>query len=148
MWISKAYAQTADSADQLKALADQPVPGGSPIWDIGLIVVMVALFYILLILPQQRRFKAHNAMLSELKKGDRVVTSGGLIGKIEKIIDETEVLVDLGGGVQVTALRSMIQAKTELKPKGAANDAEKKQADAPKKAKAKTAKKKTAKKDA
>ena len=61
-------------------------------------------------------------MLSDLKKGDRVVTGGGLVGKIDKLIDDKEVLVDLGGGLKVTALRSMIQGKTDIKPKAVAND--------------------------
>ena len=56
-------------------------------------------------------------MLSDLKKGDRVITGGGLVGRIEKVIDDKEVLVDLGGGIKVTALRSTIQSKAELNTK-------------------------------
>lgn len=124
MWISKAYAQAAENSDQVADLMNQPAAGASPIWDIGLVVLMVVLFYVLLILPQQRRFKAHNEMLSQLKKGDRVVTSGGLIGKVEKIVDEQEVIVDLGNSMKVTVVRSMIQAKSEPESKKAANDAD------------------------
>ena len=85
-------------------------------------------------------------MLSDLKKGDRVVTGGGLVGKIEKIIDDKEVLIDLGGSVKVTALRSTLQGKTELKP--AANDSKAKDADKPIEKKKPAVKKKTDKKDA
>ncbi|MCK5375322.1 MAG: preprotein translocase subunit YajC [Alphaproteobacteria bacterium] len=91
-------------------------------WNFGLVAVLVGLFYILLILPQQRRFKEHSNMLSGLKKGDRVVTGGGLVGKIDKEIDEKEVVVDLGNDMKVTVLRAMLQGRTELKPNKGAND--------------------------
>jgi len=78
--------------------------------------VMVIMFYVLLIRPQQKRFKEHADMLGALKKGDKVVTAGGLVGVIEKIDDkDDEVIVDLGSGMKVTALRHTIQAKAEKK---------------------------------
>ncbi len=118
MLISKAYAQIADTSSEIVDLASSaPSPMEAFIMNMGLVIVLVGLFYVLLIMPQQRRFKEHSNMLAELKKGDRVVTGGGLIGKIDKIIDDDEIVIDLGGGVKVTALRSMIQGKTELKPK-------------------------------
>ena len=117
MLISKAYAQMADTSSELADLANAPSSMDAFMMNMGLVVVLVGLFYILLIMPQQRRFKEHSNMLSDLKKGDRVVTGGGLVGKIDKVIDDKEVLIDLGNGTKVTALRSMIQGKTELKPK-------------------------------
>lgn len=123
MLISQAYAAALESSDALDNLANAPTPAEALMWNLGLVVVLVALFYFLLIMPQQRRFKQHSDMLSDLKKGDRIVTGGGLVGKIEKIIDDKEVVIELGDGIKVTALRSMIQGKTELKPKTAANDA-------------------------
>ncbi len=123
MLISQAYAATIDSSDALSDLANAPTPAEALMWNMGLVIVLVALFYFLLIMPQQRRFKQHSDMLSDLKKGDRVVTGGGLVGKIEKVLDDKEVVIDLGNDIKVTALRSMIQGKTELKPKAAANDA-------------------------
>lgn len=120
MWISKAYAATTDAANdlQLEALAAAPSATEAFLWNIGLVFVLVFLFYILLIMPQQKRFKEHSAMLNKLQKGDRVVTGGGLIGKIDHIVNEHDVVIDLGNGVKVTALRSTIQGKTEapLKP--------------------------------
>ncbi|MBI1301063.1 MAG: preprotein translocase subunit YajC [Alphaproteobacteria bacterium] len=91
--------------------------------QMGLLLILVVLFYVLLIMPQQRRLKEHSDMLSKLKKGDRVVTGGGLIGKVDRIVDDKEVVIDLGEGLKVTALRSMIQGKTDLK--SAANDSKK-----------------------
>ncbi len=143
MLISKAYAQMADASDEIIDLANAPSPMDAFMMNMGLVIVLVGLFYLLLIMPQQRRFKEHSNMLSDLKKGDRVVTGGGLVGRIDKVIDDKEVLVDLGNGVKVTALRSMIQGKTELKPKAVSKD-EKESKDKPK---AKKAPKKSTKKD-
>ncbi len=121
MFISKAYAAAAENVDALADIAGAPTPAEALMWNLGLVVVLVALFYVLLIMPQQKRFKEHSDMLNDLKKGDRVITSGGLIGKIDKVIDDKEVIIDLGNNIKVTALRSMIQGKTELKPKDVAN---------------------------
>lgn len=91
-----------------------PATGDTVMMNMLLIAVMVGLFYVLLIMPQQKRFKEHRTMLDSLKKGDRVITAGGLIGKVDKInTDEGEVVVDLGNGVKVTALRSTIQTKMD-----------------------------------
>ncbi|MGH1376449.1 MAG: preprotein translocase subunit YajC [Alphaproteobacteria bacterium] len=145
MLISQAYAAAADTAEL--DLAGAPTPGEALFMNLGLVVLLVVLFYVLLIMPQQRRFKEHSSMLSELKKGDRIVTSGGLVGKIEKIVDDSEVIIDLGNSVKVTALRSMIQGKTQLKPKAAANDSKTdKKADKKTDSKAKKDAKKTEKK--
>jgi preprotein translocase subunit YajC len=89
-----------------------------------MVLVLVVMFYVLLIMPQQRRMKDHGTMLKGLKKGDSIVTAGGLVGVIDKADDGSdEVVVDLGSGVKVTALRSTIQAKNDprLKPLPAAN---------------------------
>lgn len=109
MFISKAYAAAEEAA---ATLAATPSAGEAFAWNMGLILVLVVMFYVLLIMPQQKRFKEHSQMLQGLKKGDKVVTGGGLIGKIEKIEDgNEEVVVDLGNNVKVTALRSTIQSK-------------------------------------
>lgn len=128
MLISKAFAAIEDSSGELVDLANAPTATEAIIGNVGLVVVLVVLFYVLLIMPQQRRFKEHSSMLSDLKKGDRVITGGGLIGKIEKVIDDKEVLIDLGD-VKVTALRSMIQGRSEANTKTKkANDDSKKAA--------------------
>jgi preprotein translocase subunit YajC len=116
MLISQAYAATSEGATELQiaALNDAPSAMEAFMWNMGLVLMLVLLFYVLLIAPQQRRFKDHSKMLSQLKKGDRVVTSGGLIGKIDQIIDDNEAVVDLGHGTKVTVLRSMIQGKAEI----------------------------------
>ncbi len=132
MLISKAYAQMSDASSEIVDLANAPSPMDAFIMNMGLVIVLVGLFYLLLIMPQQRRFKEHSNMLSDLKKGDRVITGGGLVGKIDKVIDDKEVLIDLGNSVKVTALRSMIQSKTELKPKAVSKDEKDSKKDEPK----------------
>lgn len=121
MLISKAYAAAIDTATQATAMTpDAPTPMEAFIWNMGLILLLVVMFYVLLIMPQQRRFKEHTSMLSQLKKGDKIVTGGGFVGTIDKIVDDHEVLVDLGNGVKVTALRSSLQGqKVALKSKPA-----------------------------
>ncbi len=153
MLISKAHAAMADVSDEMLDLAGAPTPMESFIWNIGMVIVLVGLFYVLLIMPQQRRFKEHSDMLSDLKKGDKVITGGGLVGKIDKVIDDKEVLLDLGNGTKVTALRSMIQSKTVSKAKLVTNDSKGDKPKSKAKAKSKAEDKKdetskTAKKDA
>jgi len=112
MLISKAYAQGVGIAEGV-AQADVEAPSATAAfaWNIGLVLLLVTLFYVLLIAPQQRRFKEHGKMLSELKKGDKVVTGGGLVGVIDKMVGDDEVVVDLGNGTKVTALLSTLQGK-------------------------------------
>ncbi|MCU0662211.1 MAG: preprotein translocase subunit YajC [Myxococcota bacterium] len=78
--------------------------------NIGMIVVMFAVFYFLLIRPQQKKQKEHTRMLSELKKGDEVVTGGGLIGRISGFTDKTFVL-EVSEKVRVRVLRSQVLDK-------------------------------------
>jgi preprotein translocase subunit YajC len=110
-----------------------PVVPGAPsameafLWNMGMVAVLVFLFYVLLISPQQRRFKEHTKLLAALKKGDRVVTGGGLVGVIEKIGDGDEVVIDLGHGSKVTALRSTLVGRDDptKRTQAAANDKKK-----------------------
>jgi len=137
MLISKAYAADGTPTMDATMTATTTPPGGAPanmpaplspmegfLWNMGLILLLVVMFYVLLIMPQQRRFKEHGVMLAGLKKGDKVVTGGGFVGVIDKEINDHEILVDLGGGVKVTALRSSLQGRNEalLKNSKPAND--------------------------
>ena len=112
MLISMAYAQ--EIADEtVEVMAEAPSAASAFAWNMGLILVLVLMFYFLLIRPQQKRFQEHKEMLDGLKKGDKVVTMGGLIGKIDKLTNDEEVVVDLGNGLKVNAVRSSIQSKEE-----------------------------------
>lgn len=77
-----------------------------------LIGLMFLLFYMLLIRPQQKRLKAQQSMLAALKVGDKVITGGGLLGIVSKIINDAEVEVDLGQ-FKVTALRYTLTTRND-----------------------------------
>ncbi len=85
------------------------------------LVLVFIIFWFLMIRPQQRRMKAHQAQIAAVKKGDRVVTGGGLIGKVIKV-GETEVEVELGQGVRVTAVKSTLTQVGETATAKPAND--------------------------
>ncbi|OED37016.1 preprotein translocase subunit YajC [Chromatiales bacterium (ex Bugula neritina AB1)] len=100
-FISDAYAQAA--------------PGGpSSVFSLALPFILLAVFYFLMIRPQQKRVKEHKAMVEALKKGDEILTSGGLGGTISKVGDGF-VQVQIANNVEVTVQQ---QAVASLLPKG------------------------------
>ena len=106
MFISQAYAQAADQAAGGLAGMEQFLP----------LVLIFVVFYFLLLRPQQKKIKEHKALVSQLRRGDRVVTQGGFIGVISKVVSDGEVLVEIADGVKVRVVRSAIAeviAKTE-----------------------------------
>lgn len=125
MLISQAHAQEVQApVTTATTNVAPPPPPPAPdaqqaiIGNVVFVAFVVIAFYFLLIRPQQKRFKEHADMLSALKKGDKIVTGGGLIGTIDKFEGTDEVVVDLGNGIKVTAVRSTLQTKTDpaLKP--------------------------------
>lgn len=125
MLISKAYAAAVETAaTSAEAMPEAPSATEAFLTNMGMIAILVVLFYVLLIMPQQRRFKEHTKMLAGLNKGDKVVTGGGFVGTIDKIVNDHEVIVDLGNNVKVTALRSSLQGGGALLKKPA-NDQKK-----------------------
>ena len=78
------------------------------------LVLLFGIFYFLIIRPQQQRMKAHQAMVAAVKRGDTVVTAGGLIGKVAKVKDDGELLVEIADNVQVRVLKSTL---TEVRTK-------------------------------
>jgi len=79
------------------------------------LVLLFGIFYFLIIRPQQQRLKAHQQMVAAVKRGDTVVTAGGLIGKVAKVKDDGEVMVEIADNVQVRVLKSTL---TEVRTKG------------------------------
>lgn len=71
------------------------------------LVIMFVIFYFLLIRPQRKRMKQHEEMIARLKKGDRVVTNGGLIGSVHALTD-SELTLDIDGKVKVRVVRSQV----------------------------------------
>lgn len=103
MLISPAYAQAAS-------------PGGGDFFISLLPLVLIfAVFYFLLIRPQQRKVKEHRSLIESLKRGDQVLTSGGILGKITKV-EDTTVTVEIAKDVQVQVQRGTI-ADIVNKPK-------------------------------
>ncbi len=72
------------------------------------IIFIFLLMYFLMIRPQQQKAKKHREMIANLRRGDTVVTGGGIIGKISKIVDDNEVVIELSEGVKVRIVRAMI----------------------------------------
>lgn len=121
MFISPAYAQAAGGA------------AGGP--DYGLLIAMVgmvAVMYFLMIRPQQKKAKEHRALVAAIKRGDQVVTSGGIIGTVAKVRSDTEVELEIAEGVRVRVVRGTITdvlAKTGHLSKTAAADEDEEAAD-------------------
>lgn len=88
--------------------------GGDMLQALFFPILLLVVFYFLLIRPQQKRAKEHKQMVESLKKGDEVVTSGGLLGKILDVGDNF-LLVDAGEGIQLKVQR---QAVSAVMPKG------------------------------
>ena len=97
MFISEAWAQAAGTATE------------NPMFQTLIPMLMIGVvFYFLLIRPQQSKIKAQKAMLGGVKRGDRVVTGGGIIGLVTKVIGENELQVELAEGVRVRIIKQTI----------------------------------------
>ncbi len=114
MLISPAYAQAA-------------APAGAGLESLLPLVLIFVVFYFLLIRPQQRKMKKHKEMLGAIRRGDKVVTGGGIVGTVTKVNDEREVTVEIAKDIKVKVHRELIStvmAKTEpVKGEGKAKQA-------------------------
>ena len=72
------------------------------------LILIFAIMWFLLIRPQQKKLKEHRAMVEALRRGDQVVTQGGLIGKVSKVKDDDEIEVEIANGVKVRVVRSTV----------------------------------------
>ena len=79
---------------------------GSGIGQFIPLILIFVIFYFFLIRPQQKKVKEHKLMVENLKRGDKVITSGGIVGSIERIIDNDKVEVNIGNNVNVEVVRS------------------------------------------
>jgi preprotein translocase subunit YajC len=114
MLISPAYAQGTGLFDSQSALV-QFLP----------LVLIFVVFYFLLIRPQQKKQSEHKTMLEGLRRGDRVVTGGGIVGTVNKVVGPEEVEVDIAQGVRVKVLRSTISSVLAKPDPAAAREAAK-----------------------
>ena len=113
MWISTAYAQGTGIFDQNALVQFLPL------------VLIFVVFYFLLIRPQQRKAKDQKAMLGALRRGDRVVTGGGIIGTVARVDnpEAEEVVVEIAENVRVRVLRSTITSVLAKPDPAAAREA-------------------------
>ena len=88
----------------------QGVGGTSPDFLIQLLpfALIFVIMYFLILRPQQRRAKQHQEMVKALRRGDTVITSGGLVGKVTKVVDEDQVEIEIADGVRVRQVKSMV----------------------------------------
>lgn len=109
MLISPAYAQAA-----------APGPGADLFQFVPIIMIFVV-FYFLLIRPQQAKAKAHRALIEGIKKGDQIVTAGGIIGKVVRVDADATLLVEIAQNVAVKVQRGTV-ADLVVKPPPTSND--------------------------
>lgn len=95
MFATPAYAQAAGGAGGAFA---QMMP----------LILIFAIMYFLLIRPQQKKAKEHAAMVAAVRRGDQVITQGGLIGKVTKVKDDNEIEVEIADGVKVRVVQSTV----------------------------------------
>ncbi len=113
MFVSPAYAQGA-----------APAADGSFLVSLLPIILIFVIFYFLLIRPQQKKAKDHRAMVDALKRGDMVVTAGGIIGKVQKVVSPTEVEVEIADRMRVRVVRHTItEVLSRTEPQSAARPA-------------------------
>src|SRR6202521_2958145 len=79
------------------------------------LILIIVIMYFLILRPQQRRVKQHQDMVKALRRGDSVVTNGGLVGKVTKVVDDEQIEVEIADGVRVRQMRSMV---SEVRAKG------------------------------
>lgn len=102
--ITPAYAQAAGT------------PGGADfVMQMAPFAIILVIMYFLILRPQQKRAKAHAEMIANVRRGDTVVTSGGLVAKVTKVTDDPEIEIELAPNVRVRLIRSMI---TDVRTKG------------------------------
>jgi preprotein translocase subunit YajC len=78
-------------------------------------VLIFVIMYFLILRPQQRRVKQHQEMVKNLRRGDTVITSGGIVGKVTKVVDNDQVEIEISDGVRVRQMRGMV---SEVRAKG------------------------------
>lgn len=104
MFVTPAYAQAAGGA------------GASQIMQFVPLIAIFAIMYFLMIRPQQKKAKEHKAMIEAVRRGDQVVTAGGLLGKVTKVKEDGELEVEISEGVKVRVLKGTLAnviSKTE-----------------------------------
>ena len=81
------------------------------------LVLIFVIFYFFLIRPQQKRVREHKEMVKNLKRGDEVITSGGIIGKVDRVYEDDKLEIEISDGVKVNEIKNTVQShlKKEVK---------------------------------
>ncbi len=117
MFLSTAHAQdTAPVTPEKQVVAANLVP----------FLLIIVIFYFLMIRPQQKKYKAHQATIQGLKRGDKIVTAGGIIGTITKVDSEAIISVEIAPGVTVQVARQTVMNVASTEEKQAATPEKKK----------------------
>jgi preprotein translocase subunit YajC len=109
MLITPAYAQS----NPLSALFGGD--SGGMVTSLLPLILIVVIMYFLVLRPQQQNVKQHQSMVRALRRGDTVVTNGGLVGKVTKVVDDDQIEVEISDGVRVRQMRSMV---SDVRAKG------------------------------
>jgi preprotein translocase subunit YajC len=88
---------------------------GSMVTSLLPLILIVVIMYFLVLRPQQQKVKQHQSMVKALRRGDTVVTNGGLVGKVTKVVDDDQIEVEISDGVRVRQMRSMV---SDVRAKG------------------------------
>lgn len=115
MFVTPAFAQSAGAA----------AGGGAQDVLMSLVpfVFILVIMWVMIIRPQRQRQKAHDEMVKNLRRGDIVVTAGGMVAKVTKVVNDTEAEVEIADGVRVRVVRSTIgEVRAKGEPVKAANE--------------------------
>src|SRR5262245_54619707 len=104
MFVTPAFAQAS------------PMGGDNILMQLLPFILLGLIMYFLILRPQQKRVKEHAELVKNLRRGDTVVTSGGVVGKVTKVVDDEQIEVEIADGVRIRQMRQMVsgvRAKTE-----------------------------------
>ena len=97
MFVTPAFAQ-----------GSSPFGGDNMLIQLLPFVLIFVIMYFLILRPQQKKTRDHQELVKNLRRGDTVITSGGLVGKVTKVVDEEQIEVEIADGVRVRQVRSMV----------------------------------------
>jgi preprotein translocase subunit YajC len=105
MFITPAFAQSGLFGGDSAGVLTSVMP----------LILIFVIMYFLILRPQQQKVKQHQAMVKALRRGDTVITSGGLVAKVTKVVDDDQIEVEIADGVRVRQMRSMV---SDVRSKG------------------------------
>ncbi|MBI1204411.1 MAG: preprotein translocase subunit YajC [Rhodopseudomonas sp.] len=110
MFITPAYAQGS-----LGGLFGGAGGDGGMLMQLLPFILIFVIMYFLILRPQQKRVKSHAEMVKNVRRGDSVITNGGLVGKVTKVVDDDQIEIEIADGVRIRQIRAMI---TDVRSKG------------------------------